>query len=460
MALPQTDTAIGIPEVAPEEIADPPAQPATARSRRRLSRRARWGLVCAVLLLVAGGAVGAWVLFFRTSGVTTSLRTVTVAAETLKQSVSGTGILNPAKESDLSFSSSGTVTSVKVSAGDVVTKGQKLATIDDSELEIDYTSAKASLTEAEDSLSALEDDDDTTDTALAAARATVEVKKNAVTQAKAALADATLVSPIAGKVADVTIAKDDTVSGSASTTSSSANNGTGSGANAGTGSGTGTNAGTGSGTGSSTGSSASSSAAVTVISDGTFTVTTAVSNAEVTSVKKGLQATITPTGSTEPVFGTVSSVGVVASSSTSSGSGSATFPVTITVTGKQPTLLPGSSATVAITVKQLTNVLSVPTQAVSTVDGKTVVQKLVNGKQVATPVKLGAAVGASTVVASGVRQGDQIVLPSFRLPSGNGSAGGRTGQGGSGQGGFPGGSTFPRQGTGQGQGSGVPGGNR
>jgi macrolide-specific efflux system membrane fusion protein len=49
------------------------------------------------------------------------------------------------------------------------------------------------------------------------------------------------------------------------------------------------------------------------------------------------------------LFGTVSSIGIVAESSTS---GSATFPVVIAVTGKQTGLYSGGSASVTIIVKQ------------------------------------------------------------------------------------------------------------
>lgn len=430
-------------------LAQPPQPPAeddgatpSKPARRRTTRRARWLLIGLLVLLLAVAAVAAWAVFFRgSSTATTTLRTETISAGTLKQTVSASGTLDPATESDLSFSSSGTVTSVSVSAGDVVKKGQELAKIDDSELEIAYDSAKASLTEAKESLSDLEDDDSSTATAISAAKAGIKVKKNAVTQAKAALEDATMVSPIAGKVADVSIAKGDTVSGASSTTSS----------------GTSSSSGTSGSTSTNTASS-SSTAAVTVISDGTFSVTTSVSNSDVTSIKKGLQATITATGSTDAVYGTVTSVGVVASStssstSSSSSSGSATFPVTIGVTGTHKTLLPGSSATVAITVKQLTNVISVPTQAVTSTNGTTVVQKLVAGKQVATPVTLGASVGTSTVVTKGLAAGDQIVLASFRA---QGSTGSGTRQGGTGEGGFGGTGGF-NGGTGGTGGFGAPG---
>jgi multidrug efflux pump subunit AcrA (membrane-fusion protein) len=423
------------------------------RARKRLTRRARWVLIIGIVVLLAGGGVGAWAIFFRTPAAQTTLRTITVSNETLKQTVSATGTLNPATESDLSFSSSGTVTSVKVGAGDTVKKGQKLAAIDDSTLQIDYESAKASLTEAKQSRTEVEDNADSTAAAIAAAKATVKVKRNAVLQARAALKAATLVSPIDGTVAEVTIAKGDIVSGGSSSTGSTGSTGSGS-----TGSGSGSTGSTGStgsgstGSGSTGSGSTSTSAAITVISTGTFTVTTSVSNADVTSIKKGLQATITPTGSTDPVFGTVSSVGVVAStssSSSSSGSGSATFPVTIKVTGTHKHLLAGSSVTVAITVKQLTNVLSVPTQAITTVGGKTVVQKLVNGKQVQTEVKLGAVMSAATVITSGLKAGDQVVLASFRIPNANGT-GTRNGTGG-GQGGQFGGGGFRVPGQGQGQ---------
>ncbi|WP_375423688.1 efflux RND transporter periplasmic adaptor subunit [uncultured Friedmanniella sp.] len=432
--------ALGLPDqaAAEAEVATP-----TPQAPRRPRRRLRWLLIGLLVLLLAGAGLAVWARFFRTTdAATTTYRTVTVSAATLKQTVSGTGTLNPASEADLSFSSSGTVSKVSVGVGDKVTKGETLARIDDSELAIDLDSAKASLTEADDALATLDDDSDSTATAIAAAEATVKVKQNAVTQAKAALEAATLTSPLTGTVAAVDISKGDTVSGGSSTTSSTGGSGSSS-----------TSAGAATGS-----TSTSSSSAITVISTGTFDVTTSVSNADLTSVKKGLQATITPTSSATTVFGTVTSVGVVASSSSStSGStstGSSTFPVVIHVTGTHKDLLPGSSATVSITVKQLANALSVPAQAVTTVDGKTVVQKLVDGKQVPTVVVLGDTISGSTVVTSGLSSGDQVVAASFRAATTGTGTGGGTGQQG-GTGGFPGGGTggFPGGGTG-----GFPGG--
>ena len=419
-------------DVAAVPVPPPPQEPAVAarparkrlRLRRMLPRTKRaWWITGVSLALVV--SLGTWFLFFRGGAASsTTYRTVIVAKETLKATVSASGTINPARQADLSFSSSGEVTSVDVEVGDTVKKGATLATIDDSSLQIAVTSARADLTAAKETLADLEDSD-ASDTAIAAAQATVEVKRNGLTQAKDNLAAATLTAPFAGVVADVSIAEGDTV-------------GSGSGATSGSGSAIGGTSG-----------STSSSGAVTLISKGTFTVSTSVSNSDVGSIKKGLQATITPTGTSESVFGTVTSVGVVASSSSSS-SGSATFPVQIKVTGTHQDLLAGSSASVVITTAQLTDVISVPTQAISTVDGKTVVTKLVDGAEVQTPVTIGQVVGSATVITEGLSEGDQVVGGSFRVAQASGTSSARQQ--------FPGGmaSGFPQGGMP----SGAAGGNR
>lgn len=420
--------------------------------RRRLGRRGLIVLVVALAVLLGGAGYGGWALFLSDKGeATTQYRTVAVTTGTLKSTVSASGTLSPAKETELSFSSSGVVTKVSAKVGDKVSKGDVLATIDDDELQIDLDASKAELTEAEDSLSELQDDSDATDTALASAEAAVQVKKNAVKKAMSALDDAELVAPFSGTIAAVEIAKGDSVGSSSGSSGSSGSS----------------NSDT-----SNSGSSSTSSETITLISSGTFVVDTSVSNTDLPSIKKGLQATITPTGSDQPVFGTVSTVGVVATSSqsgsgsnsTGSNSGSATFPVTIEVTGKHTDLLPGSSATVAITVKQLADVMSVPTQAISTADGKTVVQKLVDGQQVETPVSIGQVVGASTVITKGLSDGDEVVVASFTAATGTRS-GNQNQDVPAGGGGFPGGGNFggsqggPPQFNGQGgQGQGQGGG--
>ena len=92
-----------------------------------------------------------------------------------------------------------------------------------------------------------------------------------------------------------------------------------------------------------------------------------------------------------------------------------TFPVTVTITGKQSGLYVGTSATVSIIIKQVSNVLTVPALALHTSGSSTYVEKLVNGKKVKTTVTLGETYNSSTVITSGLASGDKVVLTTFRL---------------------------------------------
>ncbi|MDX6277533.1 MAG: hypothetical protein QOJ72_1661, partial [Nocardioidaceae bacterium] len=116
---------------------------------------------------------------------------------------------------------------------------------------------------------------------------------------------------------------------------------------------------------------------------------------------------------------------------------------TIRVTGSTKGLYAGSSATATITVKQVTNVLTVPTRAVTSSGGKTYVTLVRNGKHVKTAIMIGQTFGAQTEVTVGVKAGDVVLLGSFTPPTGSGgSTGNRQGafpQGGQGgTGGFGG----------------------
>jgi len=166
-------------------------------------------------------------------------------------------------------------------------------------------------------------------------------------------------------------------------------------------------------------------------------VEASVGSEDLPQLKKGMQAEITPTGSTTKVFGTVKTVGIVASSSSG---GSASFPVTIAVTGSPKGLYAGGAATVSIIVKQVDNVLTVPTSAVHTENGKTVVHQMVSGAQVSTAVTVGTTYGAVTQILTGLKTGDKVVGTTFRTGGNNPTGGTRTRQGGgTGGGGFGGG---------------------
>jgi len=157
-----------------------------------------------------------------------------------------------------------------------------------------------------------------------------------------------------------------------------------------------------------------------------------------------MQAQLTVTGSSSTIFGTVSSVSMVAS--TSSSGAQATFPVTIAVTGTQKGLFAGTSVTASIIIKQVSNVLAVPAMALSASGGTTTVEKLVAGKPVKTVVTVGQTYGAQTQITSGLRSGDQIQMTlGFNRVVNAGTGSGRTGNGGFG--GLGGGANFPGGGT-------------
>jgi membrane fusion protein, macrolide-specific efflux system len=185
---------------------------------------------------------------------------------------------------------------------------------------------------------------------------------------------------------------------------------------------------------------------VVVISTDSFIVNTTVDDTEIGQILQGDQATITPTGATTLDFGTVASIGLIASES----SDVATFPVVIDVTGDPTGLFAGSTADVSIIVKQLNNVVEVPTAAITySTSGQATVTEVKNGKHVSQPVTVGQASAGETQITSGISSGDSVVerVVKFTGVPGGTRTGGLGGAGFTGGGGF-GGSGFTGGGVG------------
>ena len=109
--------------------------------------------------------------------------------------------------------------------------------------------------------------------------------------------------------------------------------------------------------------------------------------------------------------------------------GAVDFTVTVVLTDADKNVKPGMTAAVTITVKQVNNVLLVPSRAVRLVNNQLVVYVLNNGQPQEVNVTLGASSDTmSEVVSSNLKAGDMIILnpPStlFSRPSGNSSGGG------------------------------------
>jgi hypothetical protein len=140
----------------------------------------------------------------------------------------------------------------------------------------------------------------------------------------------------------------------------------------------------------------------------------------------------------------------------------------IKVTGTPANLYAGSTADVSIIVKELYDVVEVPTAAISYSGGNAQVTAVVNGAHVTKDITVGESSGGETQVTSGLKAGDKVVerVVTFTGGAAGGRAGlfGRTGTGGfpsGAPGGFGGGAEVPggsRSFTGGGGGSGFTGG--
>jgi macrolide-specific efflux system membrane fusion protein len=401
-----------------------------------LWRRTRpWVRVVAVALLVGVAGTGVYWFGFRESpaqAATPESTTTSVAASlsTIQQSVSGSGTLTPTVQEDVSFAVSGTVTSVDVAAGDTVTEGQQLATVDTLQLNAALLQAKADLASAQASLSNAQDEadgSDSSDAQVAALSAQVDVAQTAVDDAEADLAGATLTAPVSGLLTTVDVEVGDAVTGSGSSSGSSGSAGGSTGSTGAMGGSTGS-------TGSSSTTSTSTAQFVIVGTDA-WQTSVSVSESDVALLSVGNQAELTTSSSTETIYGTVTEIGLLSSSS----GGVASYPVTVAVTGNPEGLHDGESVDVSIIYERRTDVLTVPASAVTTEDGQSVVtQEGADGGTVTTAVTVGETSGNLVEITEGLAEGDEVLVTTFSpRASGSGDGSGDTQQG------FPGGGEMP-----------------
>jgi len=378
-----------------------PAEEELTPEKPRGKSKRKWWVLLGIVVVVA--AVIVTVVATRPSSApTTTTRTQEMPAQmtTIQTTVAASGTIDPAQRADLSFSSSGTVTKVRVTVGDQVTAGQALASIDLTDLKSAVDAAKSAVDAAQtDYNSAVKAGGSTK---IAAAKSTLKSKQNDLTNARTALADGTLRAPFAGTVAIVSISVGDkvTATGGNSSNSASSNPGSSYGNTGSTSTGT-------------------STTAITVISTDTYQVSTSVGSADVGSLVKGQTCTVVPNGTTTQLPGTVDSVGVIATSSDSSG---ATFPVVIDITGAQQGLYAGVSASVTI-ITSTRQALTVPTMAITYVGGQAHVQKKTDTGTSDQIVQTGETTGGRTEITSGLSQGDVVVI-TITVTSSAGSSGG------------------------------------
>lgn len=160
---------------------------------------------------------------------------------------------------------------------------------------------------------------------------------------------------------------------------------------------------------------------ITIVGTGIPGVEATVVLAQIDQVKVGQSVTVAVDGVSSKLHGTVTSIGLL---STTSGSSTA-YPVTVQLGAGTPQLYDGTGADMVINTGSATNVLTVPNSAIHTTAGGRHTVTVVNGDKTSTvPVTLGIAGSDVTEVKTGLKAGQQVELAdlSQQLPSSTSSS--------------------------------------
>ncbi|MEV6441943.1 HlyD family efflux transporter periplasmic adaptor subunit [Amycolatopsis sp. NPDC051716] len=424
-----------------------------------------WVINGALVVLLAGAGFGIYQAFSpEPSSAQAQSRSTPVRRATVTETVSAAGTLASSYTGAANFATAGKVTSIDVKVGDVVSAGQKLATVDSTQAAKQLQVAKANLAVAQNALNTAETAEDTPATGqnsqnsqnsaqtaannVTSAQAKLDQAQLDVQTAQQTLDNTALYAPGAGTVTAINGAVGQQSSSGSSATSQSSSSGSGQGGQGSANSGA---------AASSSSSSSGSSGFITITNLTGLVVNTSVAEIDVSKVKTGQKATVTLNALPDkPVQATVSSINLTP---TTSGS-VVSYGAQLALTSPPDGLRPGQSASVVITVAEADNALSVPAAAVQTVGSTNVVTVQENGQNVPRQVQVGLR-GESTVqITSGVTEGENVVLTGTASTGTTGGTGRTGGTGGTG--GFPGGGTggFPgggQRGTGAGGGFGGRG---
>jgi len=143
----------------------------------------------------------------------TAIPTVVLSANPAAASntVSASGQVVPVQHVQLSFPLTGVAKTVEVKAGDIVTAGQTLATLDTSILEAQVRENQAGVDSAQTQVDLLKRLGTTSQEDLDGAQADVDRAQALLDSAKATLGEATLTAPFNGTIAEVDLSPAETV---------------------------------------------------------------------------------------------------------------------------------------------------------------------------------------------------------------------------------------------------------
>jgi RND family efflux transporter MFP subunit len=337
------------------------------------------GLICAAAIATAIAVIGP------ASAKEAPETTVAAQRGVVQKTVSGSGSLQPARTDTLGFSNPGTVSHLYVKEGDHVHKGQLLATLDSDnarrgleQAEAQYASAAAELASARagsssssnspsaDPSSSNDQSSESHAASVAQAKASLLNAKISVGNAQRTVRDTELRASMDGIVASI---------GDSGTPDF-----------------------------------------IEIAQLDYMKMQVSLSESDVTDVKVGQPATVSVNAvPDEKLAGRVTHIGLLSSTSNDVVS----YPVTIVVKQRAPGIRPGMTATAEVVIAQVQGVVTVPSRAVT---GNSVTVKQ-GGKDVQKQVTTGVVGDSTTEIVSGLRAGDQVVLPSAASGLGSAAAG-------------------------------------
>ena len=362
-------------------------------------------LLVAVLALAGGGA---WLVWGAPgTAETTDSATATATRTDVTSTVSADGTVAPTDSADVSFDTDGIIAEIPVEVGDEVRVGDVLALVSSSTAAARLKSAEASLEAAEDAEDAVDDAEDATKSEEerekdeSSARAQVEQAKLSLAEVRDSLSDLTLRAPVAGTVTAINSTVGSSTRGSTDDDSGSANGG--------------------------------GDTFATIADMSSWVVDCAFSEADVAKVKEGDEVEITFGSAPNETFtGRVRKIDLSATTSENV----TTYGVEVDVLNAPSELRDGASASVTVTTASASDVLAVPTSAVSTnAQGESTVKLVKDGKSTSRTVQIGIKGDTYTEITSGLRAGDEVELGAtstsssdsdrgdFRVGAGPGPAG-------------------------------------
>lgn len=329
-----------------------------------------------VLGLISAAAIAAAIATIGPASAKEAPETAVAAQRgVVQKTVSGSGSLQPAREDTVGFSNPGTVSRLYVKEGDRVHKGELLATLDTAAARRGLEQAEAQLASAEAELasaragsssspssSSPSSDGSSGGDSAASHAAGVSSAKASLLNAKISLGNAQR----ALRATELRASMDGTVA--------------------------------------SIGDSGSPDF-ITLAQLDRMKMQVSLSESDVTDVKVGQPATVSVNAvPDEKLAGRVTHIGLLSSTS----NGVVSYPVTIVVKQTAAGIRPGMTATAEVVIAQVQGVVTVPSRAVS---GTSVTVKQ-GAKDVQRQVTTGLVGDSTTEIVSGLRAGEQVVLPS------------------------------------------------